>query len=81
MNYPKVLVVANNSFSETSNMGRTLGSFFKGWPLDRIAQFCISTTEPDYSVCQNYYMITDREMLRAFLHFRKASRVSIENNK
>lgn len=81
MNIPKVLVVSNNSFSETSNMGRTLGSLFMGWPKERIAQFCISTTEPDYNVCRNYFMITDREALRAFVRFQKASRVLIDENK
>ena len=79
--YPKVLIVSNNSFSETSSNGRTLGGFFKGWPLDSIAQFCISTTEPDYGICNNYFMITDREALNAFVHCRKAKRVSIDCNK
>lgn len=79
--YPRVLVVSNNSFAENNSNGRTLGVFFKGWPKDRLAQFCISTTQPDYSVCQNYYMITDSEALSAFKSFRKARRVSIEENK
>ena len=76
--YPKVLVVSNNSFSQTNSNGRTLGNFFAGWPKERLAQFCISTTEPDYKLCDNYYVITDREMLSAFTHFRKAMRVPIE---
>lgn len=78
--YPKVLIVSNNSLSLVSNNGRTLLNLFKGWDTDRLAQFCISTQEPDYSVCHNYFMITDREALRAFLQFRKAKRQPIENN-
>lgn len=77
--YPRVLVVSNNSFSKTSSNGRTLGNLFIGWPKDRIAQFCVSTTTPDYEVCDNYYSVSDNEALRAFLHFRKARPCDIKS--
>lgn len=80
MEYPKVLVISNNSFSKTSNNGRTLGNLFIGWPKDRIAQFCVSTTTPDYEVCDNYYLMTDRSALGGFIHFRKGKRCRIEDN-
>lgn len=79
MEYPKVLVISNNSFSKTSSNGRTLGNLFIGWPKDRIAQFCVSTTTPDYEVCDNYYSVSDNEALRAFLHFRKARPCDIKS--
>ena len=80
MNYPRVLVISNNSFSKTSSNGRTLGNLFIGWPKDRIAQFCISTTAPDYEVCNNYFLMTDRSALDGFLRFRKGKRCRIEDN-
>lgn len=73
--YPKVLVVSNNGFSNTSNNGRTLGNYFWGWPHKKIAQFCISISEPNYQICDNYYMISDSEALSAFIHMRKAKRI------
>lgn len=79
-NYPRVLVVSNNSFSKTSSNGRTLGNLFVGWPKDRIAQFCISTTEPDFDLCDNYYLLTDRSVLVGFKHFRKGRRCDIGAN-
>ena len=72
MYYPRVLVIANNSFSNTDNNGRTLGNLFVGWPKDKLAQFCISTDGPNFDICDNYYCITDKEILSAFLHLRKA---------
>lgn len=81
MYYPSVLIVSNNSFSKTSNNGRTLGNLFMGWPKDRIAQFCISTAEPDYDICDNYYLLTDRCMLNSFKRFRKGERCDIQENK
>lgn len=80
MNYPNILVVSNNSFSKTGSNGRTLASFFTGWPKERIAQFCVSTDEPDYDVCDNYYLVTDKSAFDGFRHFRKARRCEISVN-
>lgn len=79
--HPRILVVSNNSFSKTSSNGRTLGNLFVGWPKDRLAQFCISTTVPDYELCNNYYLLTDRSVIDGFKHFRKGRRCNIESAK
>ena len=78
MQNPRLLVISNNSFSKTSSNGRTLGNYFEGWEINKIAQFCISTTKPNYKLCNNYFCITDKEALKAFLQFRKAKRIPIE---
>lgn len=80
MNYPKVLVVANNSFSLTNSNGRTLGGFFIGWPKEKLAQFCISTDGPNYELCDNYYCLTDKSMLDACIHWRKPRREILKCN-
>jgi len=77
MYYPKVLVISNNGFSHTSSNGRTLGNFFIGWPKDCVAQFCISTVEPAFDICENYYICTDSRAIEAFKHFSKAPRMDI----
>lgn len=64
--YPKVLVISNNCFSKSGSNGRTLSTFFKGWPIDKIAQFFIHSENPDSPVCKNYYRVTDSEAIRAF---------------
>lgn len=79
MDSPRVLIVSNNSFSKSSSNGRTLGNFFIGWPKDKIAQFCVSTTIPDYEVCNRYYAVSDREALHAFVRFKKARKCDIKN--
>lgn len=78
MKYPKVLVISNNSFSKSSSNGRTLGNLFVGWPKDKLAQFCISTTIPDFDICTNYYLLTDNNIVNSFLHCKKAKRSPIE---
>lgn len=80
MKYPRTLVVSNNSFSKTDSNGRTLGNLFIRWPKKNIAQFCISTAEPDYDLCENYFLLTDRSMLEALKHHTCGARSSIESN-
>ena len=77
---PRVLVVSNNSFSLTNSNGRTLSNLFVGWPKDKLAQFCISTTEPNYEVCDNYYLLTDKSILNAFKRFDKGERCEVDAN-
>lgn len=76
--YPRTLVVSNNSFSKTSSNGRTLRNLFIGWPKERIAQFCVSTTEPDYSTCENYYLLSDNSVFDGFKHLKKGTRCNID---
>lgn len=75
----KVLVISNNSFSKTNSNGRTLGNYFLRWSKDKLAQFCISTTEPDYDICNNYYCVPDKNAFDAFIHFKKTKRSRIED--
>ena len=77
MNYPRVLVISNNSFSLTNSNGRTLGSLFYGWPKDKLAQFCITSDGPDRAVCNNYFCASDRSVLKSTLLFRGVKRDSL----
>lgn len=72
MHYPRILVVSNNSFSLTNSNGRTLGSFFVGWPKSHLAQFCISTDGPNFELCDNYYCLSDNIVLKSFLKLKVA---------
>lgn len=74
MEYSKLLVLSNNSFSKQNSNGRTLGGLLKGWPKDKIAQFCISSDGADYEVCNNYYCVTDGDVLKSTLKFKPAER-------
>ncbi|MBR3792004.1 MAG: hypothetical protein IKK18_04810, partial [Clostridia bacterium] len=62
--YPNLLVIANNSLSESNSNGRTLAGFLKGWEKKNIAQIYISGETPSSKVCDNFYQITDRDVLK-----------------
>jgi len=79
MNYPKLLVLSNNSFSKSNSNGRTLSSLLRGWPKDRIAQFCISSDGADFDVCENYFCVTDADVLRSTMHLKAAKRRDLKD--
>ncbi len=62
--YPNLLVIANNSLSESNSNGRTLAGFLKGWEKKNISQIYISGETPSSKVCDNFYQITDRDVLK-----------------
>lgn len=65
--YPRTLVLANNSFSRSNSNGRTLGNLFRGWPTDRLAQFAIMCIDTDFDVCDNYYQVSDVNVIHSVL--------------
>lgn len=75
MKYPKILVLSNNCFSQCGSNGRTLGSFFEGWTQEHLAQFYLQNEVPDLQVCQQFYRITDREVLNSFLGKKQRGQV------
>ncbi len=79
MKYPRLLVLSNNSFSKSNSNGRTLGSLLQGWPKNRIAQFCISSDGADFDVCDNYFCVTDADVLRSTLRLRPARRRDLKD--
>lgn len=62
--YPKVLFISHNAFSKTLNNGKTFSSLFSGWPKDKIAQLYFHNEHPDFDVCENYFIITDEQILK-----------------
>ena len=74
MEYPKVLVISNNSFSLSNSNGRTLGLLFKGWPKEKLAQFCITTDGPDWDICDNYFCASDRQVMKNTLTLKGVKR-------
>ncbi len=78
---PRVLVVSNNGFSLSNSNGRTLGLLFKGWPKDRLAQFCFNTDGPLWDVCNNYFCVSDADALWSLFHLHPVSRNDLTGRK
>lgn len=70
----KLLVVSHNVLSASSNMGKTLSGYFRGWNVDELAQFYIHSEVPMSGACENYFRITDKEALKSIVT-RKCGRI------
>lgn len=64
--FPKVLVISHNAFSTTGNMGKTLSDMLACVPDDNTAQLFFHNDTPDSDCrCQNYYRVTDVDMVKS----------------
>lgn len=72
MQRTKVLVISNNCFSLSNSNGRTLGNLFTGWPKQDLAQFCVIAQDPNWELCDNYYCLEDKTVLKSFIKCKKA---------
>lgn len=61
---PRVLIISVNPLSDTSNNGKTYASFFAGYPSDRLAQLYFHRELPTASVTDNYFRVSDEDVLR-----------------
>ncbi len=70
----RVLVISHNVFSDNTSMGKTLSSYFCGFDPDNVAQLFFHSETPSSGVCDLYYRITDKEMIKS-VFFRKSGTV------
>lgn len=61
----KALIISHNVFSTTTSMGKTLLNYFRDWQVENIAQFYIHSEVPTDHVCERYFRITDKEILKS----------------
>lgn len=67
----RVLVISHNSFSNETNMGKTLESQFSSYDNQCIAQLFFSNEIPVSNCCKNFFRITDIEVIKSILTRRK----------
>lgn len=76
----KILVISHNSFSNKMNNGKTLESLFHFYPKNNLAQLFFSQNEiPDFDFCDNYYKITDTDVLKNIFSVRKKYGQALKN--
>ena len=65
MNSIKVLVISHNCFSNSSNMGITLSSYFDCFSSDNIAQLFFHEEIPNVVTAKTYFRFTDTDALKS----------------
>ena len=65
--YPKMLIVSNNSLSNNDNNGKTILSFFKDYPSERLAQLYLRNEEYKCDKRIAHINISEISILRAII--------------
>lgn len=60
----KVLIISSCCFSKSESNGKVLESLFGTFQKDQIAQFFIRNDEPDWGFCDNYFRVTDKDIIK-----------------
>ena len=63
---PKGLIIQNNPFSYTTGNGKTITSMFSEWESANLAQIFTSNMQPDFSICESYFKMSDATALTSF---------------
>lgn len=63
----KILVIGNNSISQTNSNGRTIKNLLDSFKPNEIKQFCLSINNPDYDSCSQFCVVSDGDAVRSFL--------------
>lgn len=78
--YPRVLIISHEVLSRTTGMGRTMDTYFSGWPSDAIAQLYIQSEVPTDPLCGNYFRFTDPDALKSVFRRRRWGKIYSESD-
>ena len=76
--YAKVLLVGQY-FDKEPGYGITLTNLFKQWDIERIAATAENITNPDFSICKNYYNLGASEIKRNFPFNLRSSKQKVQS--
>lgn len=67
----KLLIISHNCISNNNNMGRAMQSIVSSFKKEELCQLYLYPSIPDIDVCNSYYRITDKEVLKSIFSFKK----------
>lgn len=62
IDYPRVLIISNNPINNNANNGKTILSFFEGYPREMLFQLYFSNEQPTVDKCEEYFQLTDKDV-------------------
>ena len=75
----RILIISHNCLSKTGSNGRTLSNYFIGYEKGKLAQLYIHPEKPDFSVCQNFFCISDSDVLHSIIKRHQGGQIVRED--
>ena len=66
-NIMKLLIISHNPISTYQNMGKTMLSLFSRFKKEELCQLYIYPSVSDVDLCESYYRITDKSVIKGML--------------
>ena len=63
----RILVITRNAWDDTNSIGNTISNFFKDIPNAEFANIYFRAAKPNNELCEKYFRVTEREVLRNWL--------------
>lgn len=76
-NFPRLLVITVNAWSDKIASGNTISNHLGGWDKSKLSNLYLRNEEIDNDCCNTYFKIDEKEILTSF--FSKNLGVEIEN--
>lgn len=67
----KLLILSHNCISNNNNMGKTILSVVSEFKKEELCQLYIYPSYPDCDICNSYYRITDKEVMKSIFSRQK----------
>ncbi len=77
---PKVLVISRSSWDDTNNTGNTLSNIFQNWESTSIANLYCRDSLPNNNICENYFKITERLLIKKLFLGKGSTGIRIEGS-
>ena len=80
LNFPKLLVISINAWSDKNSTGNTISNHFGGWDSTKISNVYLRNEEIDNECCSSYFRICEKDIIHSFF-YRKELGVAVEYTK
>lgn len=75
----KILLITHNPTISNNNMGKTFLTLFSEFKREELCQLYVHPTIPDVDVCNSYYRITDRQVLKSLIFGHPGGEIAHED--
>ena len=65
-NYPRLLVITVNAWSDKNSAGNTISNHLGGWDKSKLSNLYLRNEEIDNDCCNTYFKIDEKEILTSF---------------
>lgn len=80
LNFPKLLVISVNAWSDKNSTGNTISNHFGGWDSTKISNVFLRNEEIENDCCSSYFRICENDIINTFF-YRKELGIEIEYTK